>query len=370
MNRREIEALLEVVRQARATGEPAALATIVRVRGNAYRREGTHMLVRRNGTFECALSGGCLEPAVADAAARVIETGEPVVVNYDLADDSIWGLGIGCTGAVDVRIERIGDDPMLDEWLRTLEHGDAAIFVTPLSGAAGRLIVGRSGEPAGHLSDPALEQQAIRSARAELASPYPRSGPRRIGGAELFQEVALPPPHLVVFGAGHDAAPVVELARTLGFAVTVVDPRESFLTPERFPGAALVCAGADQFDRAVDVPGDAFVVIMNHHLERDRAALRLGLESAARYVGVLGPRSRYERLLSDLAAEGYRPDAAKLQPVRSPIGLAVGAETPEEVAMSILGEIVAIARGFSGGFLTGSVASLHTPEDSLRAARS
>ena len=101
MDRREIELFLKAIRQARASGERAAIATIVRVRGSAYRREGTHMLIRPDGTYECALSGGCLEPSVADVAVRVIETGEPAVVNYDLADDSLWGLGMGCSGAID-----------------------------------------------------------------------------------------------------------------------------------------------------------------------------------------------------------------------------------------------------------------------------
>ena len=103
MDRRETERFLDAIRQARAAGEPAAVATVVRVTGSAYRREGTRMFVRRNGTYECALSGGCLEPTVAEAAARVIATGEPVIVSYDLADDSVWGLGIGCSGAVDIR---------------------------------------------------------------------------------------------------------------------------------------------------------------------------------------------------------------------------------------------------------------------------
>src|SRR5262245_60918754 len=107
MDRRETERLLDAIRQARKIGEPAAMATIVRVGGSAYRREGTRMLVRQDGTYECALSGGCLEPAVADAALRVIATGDPVVLNYDLADDSVFGLGIGCSGVVDIRIERL-----------------------------------------------------------------------------------------------------------------------------------------------------------------------------------------------------------------------------------------------------------------------
>ena len=135
MNRRESEQLVRAVREARAAGEPAALATVVAVKGSAYRREGTQMLVRRDRTYECALSGGCLEPAVADAAVGVIDTGVPALVRFDLADDSIWGLGLGCTGAVDIYIERVEDDAATNAWLAVRERGDPAVEVLSLSGS-------------------------------------------------------------------------------------------------------------------------------------------------------------------------------------------------------------------------------------------
>ena len=363
MDRRETERLVEVVRQARAAGEPAALATVVRVKGSAYRREGTRMFVRRDGTYECSLSGGCLEPTVAEAAARVIATGEPVVVRYDLADDSVWGLGIGCSGAVDIRIERLEDDPITRAWLTILDRGEAAVLVTPLSGVAGRMIVGGSGVIAGGLTDAVVEREAAARALERLRARYPMSGPDSIGNAELFHEVTTPPPDLVILGAGHDAVPVARLGWTLGFAVTVVDVREAFLAPDRFPGATLACAHFSQFADRVKVRAGAFMLVMNHHVERDQESLRFSLESDAAYIGVLGPRSRYERLLTGLAAQGYAPDDTKLSRVRSPVGLSLGAETPHEVAVSILGEILAVRRGFEGGFLSGSTRSLHSPED-------
>ena len=168
MDRRETERLLTAIRQVRALGEPAAIATVVRVKGSAYRREGTQMFVRQNGTYECALSGGCLEPTVAEAAARVIATGEAVIVTYDLADDSLWGLGIGCSGAVDIRIERIEDDALSNFWFAVLERGEAGVLVTPLSGVSGRMVVTGSGEVAGGLSDVAVEEAVIAGARARL----------------------------------------------------------------------------------------------------------------------------------------------------------------------------------------------------------
>jgi xanthine dehydrogenase accessory factor len=361
MDRRETEQLLDAIRQVRAAGERAAIATVVRVQGSAYRREGTRMFIRENGTYECALSGGCLEPAVADAAARVIATGDPVVVKYDLADDSLWGLGIGCSGAVDIRIERLEDDAITREWLRVLEHGDATALVTPLSGASGQLLVRESGEGVGQLSDSTIEQRAIAHARARLGTANPQSGPARIEGAEIFCQINTPPPELVIFGAGHDTSPVARLAWTLGFTVTVVDAREAFLTADRLPNAMLVHAHFSRFVDLVTLRDGAFVLVMNHHVERDQESLRFALESGAAYIGVLGPRSRYDKLLAGLAAEGWAPPVSSLSRVRSPVGLSLGAETPQEIAVSILSELLAIRRGFDGGFLSGSVGSLHRP---------
>jgi xanthine dehydrogenase accessory factor len=370
MDRRETERLLEVIRQTRAVGERLALATVVRVKGSAYRHEGTRMVVRQNGTSECALSGGCLEPAVAGAAARVISTGEPVVVSYDLADDSVWGLGIGCSGAVDIRIERLEDDAVTSEWLTVLERGEAAVLVTPLSGVSGRMIVRGVGGFVGGLTNPVIEQEAIAHADRRLRAAYPQSSPEWMGSAEIFFEVATGPPELAVFGAGHDTVPVAQLAWTLGFAVTVIDVREAFLTPDRFPGATLVCAHFSQFADRVNLRVGSFVLVMNHHVERDQESLRFSLESDAAYIGVLGPRSRYEKLLAGLAQQGYVAASSKLSRVRSPVGLSLGAETPQEVAVSILGEILASRCGFDGGFLSGSGGSLHRPEDSQLLARS
>ena len=174
------------------------------------------------------------------------------------------------------------------------------------------------------------------------------------------------PPALAIFGAGHDAAPVAHLAWTLGWAVTVVDVREAFLTAERFPGATLVHAHFSEFPEKVALGADDFVLVMNHHLERDRESLRFSLGSDAAYIGVLGPRSRYERLLAGLASEGYVFEPNRLRSVRSPVGLALGAETPQEIAVAVLGEITAVRRGFEGGFLSGSIGSVHVPESKQR----
>jgi xanthine dehydrogenase accessory factor len=364
----ETARVLAAAHEVRAAGGRAALATVVRVKGHAYRREGARMLVRENGAYECLLSGGCLEPAVVDAAKEVIASGVPRVVAYQLDDDVVWGLGIGCGGAVDIRIERLEDDEMTRRWLRVLEGGAAAVRVTPLSGATGRVLVEDGGAVHGHLDEPGLEARAVVIARQRLQHPHPTSATLPVGDAELFFEVSAPPPALTIFGAGHDAIPVVQRAREAGFSVTVVDVRSAYLTPDRFAGAQLVLADTGAMGQRVRLSPRALVVVMNHHLVRDRESLRLALEAGAQYIGVLGPRSRYDSLLEALAGEeGYVADPARLAAVRNPVGLALGAETPEEVALSIVGELLAAQRGFGGGFLSGTAGSIHTPPDAARA---
>ena len=362
MNRRETERLLEAIRGVQAAGGRAALATIVRVRGSAYRREGARVLVREDGSYECLLSGGCLEPAVAEAAAAVIATGTPSLRQYDLEDDSVWSLGIGCTGEVDILIERVEDDALWRTWLERLGRAEPVARVAPLAGGAGHLVVGADGS-FGSLGSPALDREASGRARTRLAAPFPQSGLERIGATELFVDVSGRPPELVMFGAGPDAEPLARLAWDLGFAVTVVDPREAFLSAERFPHTTLVTAHPDTLPSRVTLTPRTSVVILNHHLERDRAALRFALDSRAPYIGALGPRSRFHKLLEGLKAEGYEPRPEALARVRSPVGLALGAETPEEIAVSILGEIIAVQRGFGGEFLGGREGSLHRPPE-------
>jgi xanthine dehydrogenase accessory factor len=367
MNRREAERFLSALAEVRAAGAQAASATVVRVHGSAYRREGARMLVRPDGTYVCSLSGGCLEPAVAEAAARVIATGEPVTVSYDLADDSIWSLNIGCSGAVDIRIERIDDDEVTRAWLDVIERGGPAVLVTRLTGAPGRRIVFPSGESVGSVGETVLDEAADAGARELLATPQSGSSSRTMGDAELFFEVNLASPELVVFGAGQDAIPLAHQAWALGFTVTVVDPRSAYLQADLFAGARLVCTSFDDLASAAPLPPGAYVVIMSHHMDRDRVALRHAFDHAPAYIGVLGPRARFEKLLAMLAKEGCVPPGDRVAAVHSPIGLALGAEAPEEVALSILGEVLAIRRGFAGGFLAGETGSLHRPSAATRA---
>ncbi|AFD24024.1 XdhC family protein [Deinococcus gobiensis] len=359
MNAAETRALQGALREALARGQGAAIATVVGVRGSAYRREGTRMLVLDDGAQVCMLSGGCLEAEVVEVALDVIASGEARVTHYDLSEDATWGLGIGCGGSVDVRIERVDlSDPVTAAWHAALDAGEAAALAVPLGGQ-GHVLVRPDGEVVGTLADPEVHAFAVAQARERLGLREPRAVTVRApGGGALFIDLNAPPPALVIYGAGHDALPLAAQAYALGYEVHVVDPRAAYLTPGRFPGAALHDLAPEELGTFAP-PARAQHLVMNHHLDRDRVCLAFALRSGAQYVGVLGPRTRALDLLAALAAEGQTFSAAQLEALRSPVGLQIGAEAPEEVALSILAELMAWRRGYGGGFLNGHAGRIH-----------
>ncbi len=376
MERRETTDLVRAYDEARRQGHRAALATVVRVHGSAYRREGARMLVRDDGAITCMLSGGCLEPEVAEVARRVLASGRPELRHYDLEEEAVWGLGLGCGGTVDVYIEPVAESSLVAEWLEVLRRGESGVLATRLDAPGARLLVGpdgstaeASGPLAGGTSDEEgfgdLQSRVVDIARELASRTHPRSTTHALSTAnervDVFFDVSGPPPELVIFGAGHDAIPLASQVVDLGWPVTIVDARPAFTTPERFPGARLVLAQPPQFGASVELGERSHVMVMNHHLDRDRAALAFALGSGAPWIGVLGPRARYQRLLDGLADEGYVPPPGALDRVRNPVGLDIGAESAEEVALSIVGALVAERRGFRGGQLDGVTGRIHEP---------
>ena len=356
MDRGELELIWQGLERAGDTGQRAALCTVVRVRGSAYRREGAKMLVLEDGQYVCMLSGGCLEAEVALAAQQVIADGQPRVVSYDLSEEVVWGLGIGCGGSVDVLIERL--DAKLERWLETLRIGALGVTATVLisDSSMQRVTMSADGQLEGNELIPELQAGIQGFALEMMASLYPRSETRAVAGLDVFFDASAPPPALVVFGAGHDAVPLVARALEIGWAVSVVDSRAVFLTSERFGAATLVNPGV-RFE--FTLPDKAFCIVMNHHLERDRSSLRFALEGDAAFIGVLGPRTRFTDMLHALRKDGFTPTPTQLERVRNPIGLDIGAESPAEVALSVMAELVAVRRGFAGGVLDGLEGKIH-----------
>ena len=366
----EVIRLLNAIEEAKDTGKAAAIATVVRVKGSAYRREGTKMLIDAEGKQVCMISGGCLEQEVGEIAKRVLETGESVVQFFDLEEDLVWGLGLGCGGAVDVYIEPFDEGQENAAWLEAVKNQKAAALATVIEVQKGnlkkdtRMFIGADGAALGSLGDAALDEKLVGFALEKMSQLYPRSETKVFsspaGSAEVFLDVNVPPPELVIFGAGHDAIPLANYAHDLGFQTTVVDARPAFVTEERFPHAKLIRTHPSGFEEKVEIGPRSYVVVMNHHLERDKESLAFALETPAPYIGALGPSSRFKDMVTMLKDEGRPLSSEALARVRNPIGLDVGADTPEEIAVSIMAELIAVRGGYKGGFLNDRSGPIHT----------
>lgn len=292
----------------------AVLATLVAVEGSSYRRPGARLLLTAAGERLGSISGGCLEEDVLIRARAVAATGKPELVVYDTTTENelIWGVGLGCHGVVHVLLERLPAQPA---WAAALTVNAFARRPTKLC------VVWRDADPA--------------KLGTRLASGTPAD-------RGIFQQEVFPPDALLVFGAGDDARPLVRLARELGWWITVADPRPAFATTERFPGVdRVICAPADKLVREVKPERGALAVVMTHHYVHDVPILRDLLPLPLAYIGLLGPKKRADRILNDLKTGGLALTREQSERLHAPVGLDLGAETPEEVALAILAEMQA-----------------------------
>ena len=373
---REISRLLDALDTVHSQSKAAAIATVVRVRGSAYRRAGTKMLIDSDGEQVCMISGGCLEQEVGEIAQQVLQTGEPQLESFDLDEDVVWGLGLGCGGSVDVYIEPFDEGVANTAFLTALKSQEAACLATVIASdtlrVGARMFVDVAGKATGSLGEAGLDEHLQQVATTKIAQLYPRAHTQirtlpNGATAEIFLDVSSPPPELLVFGAGHDAIPLVNDAHRLGFRATVVDARHAFVTQERFPNAhELVRAHPSSFAEKLEPSKRSHIVIMNHHLQRDTDTLAFALEQDVPYIGVLGPANRYQDMLDALKDEGRLPDNARLERVRNPIGVDIGADTPKEISLSIMAELVALRGNYQAGFLSERAGPIHLREDQER----
>jgi len=301
---------------AAAPGQPAALATLVRVEGSSYRRPGARLLVWRDGARLGSISGGCLEDDVVLRAQRVLENGRPEVAVYDTTseNDLVWGVGLGCQGIVTVFIEAL--PAARPRWLGVLAENLHARRNTALAVVHGS-------------DDSGPHGTCLASEASKTAKP-----------ANVFLEIISAPPPLIVFGAGDDAQPLVRLAKEVGWHVTVADSRAGYANATRFPQAdAIVVAPADKLVKQLAIDQRTFAVVMTHRYADDVRLLRALLPRPLAYLGLLGPRKRTDRLLGQLRTDGFTPDEAMLARLHAPVGLDLGGSTPETVALSILAEM-------------------------------
>lgn len=369
---KEIKEILKHV-SALTDGEKAILATVVDVRGSGYRLPGARMLMLKNGDTLGTVSGGCLEADVLERAKKVLSSGRAELFTYDTTGDenSVFSLNMGCRGVVVIFLEPVGRQSVLIRSLQALVELRFPQKIATLIKATTEIDVNIGGRV--FYSD--LEQYVFDHLPKfleiledlKLVESLPNTGftsetktirlPQ--GEFTFVFEVLEPPVEIKLFGAGADAVPFVRIASELGWQVTVHDHRPAFLTEERFPDAEkLVLQPADEPPQ-VHADDRTAGVIMTHNYARDRFILPELLDSQAFYVGALGPKRRTEQLLEEIATTGRTFSEEKLARLFAPVGLDIGADTPESIALSIIGEIQSVLKNRSGGNLRDRQGSIY-----------
>lgn len=343
--------VLASIRDILAADRPAVVATVVDVEGSAYRRPGAKMVIEEGGAGLGHITAGCLEDEVFELTAEVLAAGEPRVETYDLMedDDDVWGLGVGCNGVIDVLLE-----PLTESYAPAVEAFSAEepfAILTVLGGDApkgakafyhpGEGVVPETG------SFPDEIATAAQSPAAELTD---QGGADTLtfetetGSVDVFIDGIQPAPRLMVFGSGHDVGPVVELGKKTGFHVTVVSFRGAADLAERFPAAdETIATSPPNVREAVDLNDRTYAVLMTHNFIDDRLTLDELVQTEVPYVGLMGPRERFEEMEEEFAAEGRTFTEAELSGVYTPIGLDLGGGSPYQIATSIVAEALAVA---------------------------
>ena len=362
----QLEQILELWEQIQNTGGSAVMATVVKTQGSSYRLPGARLLITSEGRRAGSISGGCLEDNLVKKAWWLTEEG-PVVRRYDTTPDGEIGpsFGLGCNGIIYVLLERVnpGNQSVLSLLREVRTYRRPAVIahvLQPPELAGERLIIDTPGGEIRH----SFEKREIAGElerRAKVALERVANETALTGtGLEVFFEVLTPPIQLLVFGAGDDAIPVVELAKFFGWRVSVVDGRAHYARRERFPQADDVMVRAAG-DSSVFGGIDAWtaVVLMTHSYSQDLEAIRELAAKALTYLGVLGPRKRTVQLLADAGLDG----ASGGSTIHSPMGLDLGADGPEQVALSVIAEIQAKFNGRRGGLLRERAGSIHAADE-------
>jgi xanthine dehydrogenase accessory factor len=331
----EAEDLVAIALAWRSAGQGVALATVVETWGSAPRAAGSQMVCNAAGGFAGSVSGGCVEIAVLEAAQAVIASGRTQLLSFGVSDEQAWSVGLACGGRIRVFVEPV-DAGARQSALESLQvaraAGEAVARITPLDGGLSRQL-GRDALD----GESAVLAEAVRSALAT-----DRAAVVLLDEVEHLVAPCNPPLRLVVVGAVHIAEFLCRMARLAGYAVTVVDPRSAFLRPERFPEVALVGEWPQQAFAAIRPDARTAVVLLTHDPKIDDPALECVLAGPAFYVGALGSTRTQTRRLERLAGQGMT--AEQLARIHGPAGLAIGARTPAEIAVSVLAQMTQALR--------------------------
>ena len=364
-------AIVDALVYAASKNKSVVLATVVRVTGSSYGGVGTRMVVRVDGSTVGVVSGGCLETDLAEQARRVHDDGVATVVTYDTRadDDAAWGLGLGCNGLIDVLLEPMTPAhaaPFAVLLEQALSAGEPSVLATVMRSSnskagfvgAHALLQGGSIETTGNWGD--REVLALAAADVADAMSAGRKGlVREYRSVEVAFEVVTPSVRLVICGSGPDVIPLVRLGIELGWDLTVVDHRPvEHARAERFPGARVAeCADPLRLAESVRMTPHTAAVVMSHHYARDLEYVRGLLASDVAYIGVLGPRARSGQMLTEMRASGDKLD--RIERMFAPVGMDIGGDGPDAIALSVIAEVSAVIDGRAGGHLRDRRGPLH-----------
>ena len=375
---KEINNIITSYDEARLEGKQTVMATVVHLEGSSYRRPGARMLITDEGKLTGAISGGCLEGDALQKALLVMAQQKSRIVTYDTMDedDNTLGVGLGCNGVIQVLMEPVNaTDPMNPiEFLRKVaDKRQKAVLVTLFSledkkntQAGTCLLLDESGNFLGNLPDHDLENILKEDAAAAFANEK-SSFKNYISdkyNLTAFIEFVKPAVSLVIIGAGNDVIPLVDMADVIGWESRVVDGRSSHARPERFVKACQVLVSKpENVLEQIPIDEQTVFVLMTHNYNYDKAMLKALVTKKIRYVGMLGPKKKLDRMLGELKDEGFSLTEAQRSIVYGPVGLDLGAETAEEIALSIIAEIKAVLAGKAGQSLRNINDVIHSRAD-------
>jgi xanthine dehydrogenase accessory factor len=327
-----------------AANRAVALATVVETWGSSPRQAGAKMGVHADTGMIGSVSGGCVEAAVIGEAMDSLEDGKPRLLHFGVSDDSAWDVGLACGGKISVFVE-----PLERDWWETAARHvreDKAFVTAVLLNGENAGMKAAVNEDGLAYASPALTDERCEPMVRAAADALKAHESRRIliGDLDVFLDVYQPRPRLVIIGGAHAAMALTQMAILLGFRVVLIDPRRAFATSERFPGVEWISHEyPDKALARLGLTDETYIAILTHDPKVDDPALRAVLPSPAPYVGILSSRRTHEKRIERMTAAGM--DAALFERIHTPIGLEIGARTPEEIALCILGEIVAVRNG-------------------------
>lgn len=339
--------------------KPMVVATVVRTSGSTPQKSGAKLLVRQDGSGVGTLGGGCVEGDIWFAAQELLKRGgDAELRDYELNEDLAAQDGLVCGGTMYFLIDPIRDsDPYRDFAAQAVEAyagGPPMAIVNVTDAPAGskakvgtKMLVRENGHTQGELGDKVLEAMTTAKAR-DLMAMGKNDYLRLDDGIECYIEAYTTPPTLVLIGGGHVSKAIAPIAKSVGFRIFVFDDREQFANPERFPEADITLVGdyRDGFDK-LPVNTNSFVVVASRGHQFDDAAVSGALRTPASYIGLLGSKRKTILIFEELIRNGFDPE--ELRRINAPIGLDIGGRTPEEIAISVMSEIIAFRLGGTGG---------------------